>query len=980
MKQRLVLLLIITILQLFQSTIIMSQVIVDEKHNSLMQDCETRLLKSWDLVKQDKKEEAAKCQKENLEYAKTNWGESYYSYITAFTSVCINSICEISPYLPSDDLHYWLAYADYLEQDGSANMYHDLSVQLILQFRELEEYKAMTELGEKLLYIYGTNVCSKTDYPDYILMMADAFLDIEQYGKYREYIQMSFNLANEMSGMDAINEHFLSIYNTARHCAQNGNSPVAIEVVEKLRELVLQEPSMGSLSMQYANIVSTLGIFNMNIGNDLEARKLMLEAKMIFEEIGNVDSPDYLALTNNLLMLDEQNHSDNNSISQLRNMLNAYNLTERQKLTIRNNLCALLIEEGNFSEAKDWMFRNMNECRDSLGEEDPIYAFSLVNIANFYSKLSKKNGMPDIGSLVPFRSHALAIFEKRYGKNSPEYMNLLTSEIVDVFANGEDENAVIVAEEKVKDYFNLVKDNIFFNFGGLSKDSRENYWDKYNTFLAKTLPTLLYSHSKSPNLLQCTYDAALLGKGLLLNTSNMVSVAIQSSGDNETKALFSALNEKREKMASTEGMPLSDRKVLEEQIRTLDKELTKRSDLYNRLKDEFVISWKEVQCQLTDKDIALEFIASPWKEDSVLYSALVLRNKDYPQFIDLGIVCEKDIINDSHNSLSNIFWRPVLTKIGDVNNIYFSPVGILQTVPIESFPIPNSTKLLSDKYNLYRLSSTRELIVKESNKIQNVVLYGGITYDMTINEMIKDAGKYSDTYKTYHGNRGAINGLESLPGSKEEVCSIAEITKKCGLPTSIYTDKYATEPSFKSLSGKSYKLIHIATHAFYKESEDDETNDSISANSPFVEDALLSRCGLYLAGADNTRLGEKLVGIVDNGILDANEISILNLYGTDMVALSACETGLGNITGDGVFGLQRGFKKAGVQSILMSLWKVDDEATCLLMTEFYKNWISEGKTKHDALELAKQAVRSHKEKGWDDPKYWAAFILLDALD
>ena len=96
--------------------------------------------------------------------------------------------------------------------------------------------------------------------------------------------------------------------------------------------------------------------------------------------------------------------------------------------------------------------------------------------------------------------------------------------------------------------------------------------------------------------------------------------------------------------------------------------------------------------------------------------------------------------------------------------------------------------------------------------------------------------------------------------------------------------------------------------------------------------------------------------------------------------MSACQTAQGHITGDGVFGLQRGFKKAGANSILMSLWKVDDKATCLLMTEFYKNWIEEGKTKHEALELAKQTVRSHKDKGWDDPKYWAAFILLDAIN
>jgi CHAT domain-containing protein len=137
---------------------------------------------------------------------------------------------------------------------------------------------------------------------------------------------------------------------------------------------------------------------------------------------------------------------------------------------------------------------------------------------------------------------------------------------------------------------------------------------------------------------------------------------------------------------------------------------------------------------------------------------------------------------------------------------------------------------------------------------------------------------------------------------------------------------------------------------------------------------------LLFAGVDNVRFNEPIPPGVEDGVMTAAEIARMDLNGSDMIVLSACQTGLGEITGDGVFGLQRGFKKAGANSILMSLWKVDDEATCLLMTEFYRNWISQKMTKHDALEKAKQTVRSHKEKGWDDPKYWAAFILLDGLD
>ena len=152
---------------------------------------------------------------------------------------------------------------------------------------------------------------------------------------------------------------------------------------------------------------------------------------------------------------------------------------------------------------------------------------------------------------------------------------------------------------------------------------------------------------------------------------------------------------------------------------------------------------------------------------------------------------------------------------------------------------------------------------------------------------------------------------------------------------------------------------------------------------------------------------------VDDGILTAKEISSLDLRGLDLVVLSACQTGLGEITGDGVFGLQRGFKKAGANALIMSLWKVDDDATQMLMSRFYKNLIA-GKSKYESLREAQRYVREFEQtietkettsghrpvtarereearkkeqkqttyktvKPYRDPKYWAAFILLDGI-
>ena len=176
------------------------------------------------------------------------------------------------------------------------------------------------------------------------------------------------------------------------------------------------------------------------------------------------------------------------------------------------------------------------------------------------------------------------------------------------------------------------------------------------------------------------------------------------------------------------------------------------------------------------------------------------------------------------------------------------------------------------------------------------------------------------------------------------------------------------------MSGRGVRLAHIATHGYFW------GNDDATFGRLRFSDHPLNRCGLLLSGADNKWFGDELPRGVDDGFLTALEISALDFRGMDLIVLSACETGRGDVEGDGVFGLQRGFKMASANSILMSLWKVDDNATCRLMIDFYRNWIVEGMTKHDALERAKQTLRSYKDNGWDNPYYWASFILLDGVE
>ena len=144
------------------------------------------------------------------------------------------------------------------------------------------------------------------------------------------------------------------------------------------------------------------------------------------------------------------------------------------------------------------------------------------------------------------------------------------------------------------------------------------------------------------------------------------------------------------------------------------------------------------------------------------------------------------------------------------------------------------------------------------------------------------------------------------------------------------------------------------------------------------EDRSLSCSGLLFAGANSAldpRRTKEIPQGADDGVLTAKEISRLDFRGLDLVVLSACQTGLGEITGEGVFGLQRGFKKAGAQTIVMSLWKVSDESTQLLMIEFFKN-LTAGQSKRAAFAAAQKTVRQK----YPNPLHWAAFVMVDGLN
>lgn len=562
-----------------------------------------------------------------------------------------------------------------------------------------------------------------------------------------------------------------------------------------------------------------------------------------------------------------------------------------------------------------------------------------------------------------------------------------------LYKNGDYEQALAYEKQLVKNE----REYIEHAFTDVGTSTRMAYWlqnaDDFNR-----LPQYAFSaHSDSISAMIYDYTA-LFAKGLLLETDKAILRKLKETNDTSNLKIYQHIVHSKQILAQciANGDKENSRKISkiissEEEI--LSQNVLRQADKPYRLKT----TWHDVRKALGDNDIAVEFIDYSTDTDRRYIALTLCKNDTAPVMTKLFYESQLDsLLNEGRpsdalrgNCLYQLAWEPIAQKIKDKKNVYFSPTGILHNIGIEYCPELNN-------YNLYRLSSTRELVYQHNSAIKKegsgAVLYGNLNYDMPISDMEEKA----KAYIIDKGEAGIVSstrsadikrGLRSagpLPYTKKEVEDISRILTKRHVNNKVMEDNDGMEESFKSLSGHSPSIMHLATHGYYWEHPSEAKKNKYrflkAADNEYFsdEDVALSRSGLFLAGANNALRGNSLPNDIDDGILTAREIADMDLQGLDLVVLSACQTGLGDIqNGEGVFGLQRGFKKAGAKTILMSLWEIDDQATQILMDKFYDNMMK-GMSKQASLKAAQQHLRS--KASYADPKYWASFILLDALD
>ena len=481
------------------------------------------------------------------------------------------------------------------------------------------------------------------------------------------------------------------------------------------------------------------------------------------------------------------------------------------------------------------------------------------------------------------------------------------------------------------------------------------------------------------------YNWQLFSKGLLLALSRESEAILKQHPDAAIRSLYEQLQQLETRMTGMKDPESFEAQMLQSDIDKV------RSSLMYSIRDYITQSssvnihlttWQDVRDALGEGEVAIEIACGKETEDSIeTYYALLLRHGDRapsairlfrePELTPYLGAQEANAIHATYaygqngKRLAKIIWGNILPYLHAGERVYFSPTSALHQIAIENLPY-DAGRTMSDVYDMVRLSSTRE-IARQKTMIphKKATLYGGILYNARPDDLSAESARYPDIAARTRESDAVDRGqAKYLPGTKTEIEQIGKMLEEQKIQVASYTSLSANEESFKALSGTGQNILHLATHGFYwPRTGLAEMKEFDQYSVQYLNDPL-NRCGLLFAGANIALSGhaDYLEPGVQDGILTAKEISLLDFSQADIVVLSACETGLGDVTSEGVFGLQRAFKMAGAQTLLMALWRVSDDATRLLMTYFYRH-MREGMSKREAFRKAQQEVRNYTSNG-----------------
>lgn len=761
------------------------------------------------------------------------------------------------------------------------------------------------------------------------------------------------------------------------------------------------------------------GVLHLETGAYSQAEKVLLQG---YQTVASDNSSSSLLteLSNNLAHIYDKLNISDKALVYYQESLNRCQQSYAERslpcVTLENNIAGVHLKQNNFPEAVERYQKVIASLEKLVSASDPLYITAVNNLATAYRKtgqfrlalehlekaetLLTRSGMTndDLAATVlnniavintaegdhtraaEHYKKAYAIKRSIYGENSILLVDLVNNLAVTYWTLGKPREAIPLLKKSNE----LATRQIAYVFPNLNENEQVQFYEKLREDFERFNSIAIQWRDKDASLISQMFRNRTIIKSLQFFTQQRRSNSIAIKNDAALNQLVAQVKECRDRLGHYYQLPLNqldqreDVLTLEKKVDSLEKILSLRSTAAYYTDGLAVgeVGWQSLVSKLKPDEAIVEMVRFRQYDrillekksmfgftDSVHYAALILtrETKSAPEVVLLenGNGLETRYYNYYRNALRyNVedhvtyrsFWEPIAEKLAGKTRVFLSADGVYHKINVNTLWDDRSKKFVLDKFDVvYLLNPMQALQQKPSGerRKRDAVLMGDPVFDIDLNK------PRDRTVGPSH--------FVALPGTQEELRAIEKVLKTHSWKTSLYVKAAATEANLKSIVSPS--ILHVASHGFF-------SSDVVPLNATAKKEFLF-HSGIVLTGA-NESLSTGSTTFNDDGIVTAFEVMNLDLTNTELVVLSACETGLGKIeNGEGVFGLQRSFMQAGAQSVLISLWKVDDEATRDLMIKFYE-YLVRGETLHNAL----RKCQTDQARLLYNPSLWGGFVLV----
>ncbi|MEQ9218155.1 MAG: CHAT domain-containing tetratricopeptide repeat protein [Cyclobacteriaceae bacterium] len=720
----------------------------------------------------------------------------------------------------------------------------------------------------------------------------------------------------------------------------------------------------GTGSVPYAIANNNLGILYQHMGRSEEAlEKINLCLDIAGAELREKSGTYIQLMTNKALILQENKRygeaeaTYQEAIDLQTSRLKLNRKSDPDYAHLLNNMASLYLVTGKTEKVEPLLKESHDIYVSKFGEEHPSTASAKADLGNFY------RSQGNLTQANPLLKRAFESRKSSLGTTHPVTIQSQEDLAILQWLQGDVETARTNYNEVMEYSMSFI--NEFFP--PMSEVEKTKYWEKMKNRFFTFYNFALANSVSHPDLVEKMINYRLMTKGMLLSTTTKIKNTILNSGDKALIDLYNQWQDQKRTLAiyysfSKEEMSKQNVNIdsLENAANQSERQLSQKSSAFA---DAFVskdVDYKQVQSKISAGEAVVEVIHYPEFKNAMTgsykYAAVIIKKVGPPIVSVLENGDQLDTRyhayynNVIRNKLKDDFsyeqyWGRINGSLSDIKTIYFSPDGVYSQINLNTLKDPNGKYLVQEKV-VKLIGNPKDLLATSttsSSSTKNAFLLGFPTY----------------------GSKDIV----PLPGTQKELQQVKSALVSGRYSVQDVTQANATESAIKRVA--SPKIMHVATHGYFL--EDVQSKGSVfGVQVEYAKNNPLLRSGLMLAGAssesDNASFSEE-----ENGILTAYEAMNLNLNKTDLVVLSACETGKGDVqSGEGVYGLQRAFVMAGADKMIMSLWKVDDAATQDLMSRFYRNWILSGQEMTQAFRNAQIQLMST----YPEPYYWGAFVMV----